>query len=106
MFLSGYCMDLLYRKGSLNVVADAISRLTVKHSDLTLTPVAPHLLSMVIYSQAATAPVAVTPVIGGKVAIRSEHEAYFMTKFGVTSLANEHRYGIIQMVYMTNRTFM
>jgi hypothetical protein len=100
IFLSGYCMDLLYRKGSLNVVADAIARLTVKHSDVQLHPVAPHLLSMVIYSQAAPAPVAVTPVIGGKVVIRAEHEAYFMKKFGVATLTNEHRFGIIQIVYI------
>ena len=97
MFLSGYCLDLLYRKGSLNVVADALSRLTVDHTRHKLEPTSPHLLTLALYSQPLTAPVAVTPVIGGMVAVRPEHDGYFMKRFGVSALTNQHRYGVIKM---------
>jgi hypothetical protein len=72
----------------------------VDHTRHQLEPTLPHLLTLALYSQPLEAPVAVTPVIGGMVAVRQEHEGYFLKRFGVSELTNQHRYGVINMTYL------
>ena len=118
MYLSKYCMDLVYRAGPLNVVADPISRLlkvdhtaglgTMKQHDLLLRPgVAGPMpqataLSMT-YTRTLSAPVAVIPVVGATVAVRVEHEPWLRRRLSRSVLTNADRFGVIKAVHKTKQ---
>ena len=118
MYLSKYCMDLVYREGPLNVVADPISRLLKVHHDVGQQRVHPHPAVEVLglrslyrvpvcaqamsleYSRDASVPLAVvTPVVGSTVAVRLSQEPWLRRITRKTLLTNADRYGIIRSVY-------
>jgi transposase InsO family protein len=103
MFLSEFSMEHLYRKGSLNVVADALSRLVVQHQPLmTYSP----LLNSLLYSQPDVAPTVPSPVVSGKVAVRLSEEAWLRSKLKREVLTNADRFGIIEMVYQNGSVYV
>ena len=107
MFLSQYCMDLLYRSGPLNVVADAISRLYIVKHTATPSPsaAAPHpaqsfMLNTATYTHIGE-PIPLTrarAIVGQTVAIRTDSFDHFRARFKVPELTIRHRYGYIVKV--------
>ena len=111
MFLSQYCMDLLYRSGPLNVVADAVSRLymvnhTVKQPlDVEAHPAQLFVLNSATYTHVGV-PLPLTrarAIVGQTVAVRSDSLDHFRGRFKVKSLITRHRYGYIVKVFPKSR---
>jgi hypothetical protein len=95
-------MDLVYREGRLNFVAYAISCLImVNHfpvTDSIYTHPAVSLLNLT-FTQQHNMPVAVIPVVGGMVCVRSQYEPWLRQQLKKTVLTNSDRYGIIVKIY-------
>ena len=94
-------MDLLYRKGKLNVVADCMSRLTVNHHQIphqkAVRPAEATLLPLLVADDAT--PVAVQAAVGEHVKIRIDAEHFFKKKFQTNNLTPRQRYAVVKSVY-------
>ena len=104
MYLSSYCMDLCYRDGLLNVVADLISRLFEVHHSTSKSEIprfhpASTLLNLTLSTSNQETPVAAIPVVGALVAVRLEKTAWLRTTLKKSVITNSDRYGIITKVH-------
>ena len=99
-------MNLCYREGKLNVVADPVSRLLLV--DPHPQPLHHHHASSLLNLTFTTPPIpiAVIPVVGALVAVRLDKTAWLRATLKITALTNADRYGIITKVHLNKQVIV